>query len=138
MKITIANKDRTADLGPELRAGADANIASGIQKSRPEMLSALTLRDAKNEQEFLARWSELIRRRSHLDTMQTDFGRKPGALGALALRVREVLWKIFRYQHNQLARQQSTINAQLVAALEFQNDEITKLRARIAELEKPK
>lgn len=137
MKIIIASKDRTAELGPALKAGADASIASGIQRRHPEMLTALTLRDAKNEQDFLERWSELIRRRSHLDTMQTDFGHKPGAAGALALRIREFLWKIFRYQHNQLARQQTLINTQLVAALEFQKDEIAKLRARIDELEKP-
>lgn len=134
MKIIIASRDRTADLGPDLKAGADARLARQPHP-RPDR-DALSLRDAGNEREFLERWTELVRRRSHADTLKVAIARKPGALGALAHAARLLLWKVLRYQHNGVVTLQNRINAQAAAALEFQLDELRRLRARVDELER--
>lgn len=136
MKIVIANRDRTEEIAPGLKAGADRLLAGPLNDPLPMPLNALSLRDAKNEAEFLDRWSGLVRRKASVDTLKFHTARKPGALGTLALRLRMALWKILRYQHNYAVARQNLINSQLTAALEFQLDEIRRLKARVDELEK--
>ena len=136
MKIIIASKDRTADFASELKAAADVRVDDPLHTPLPWTLNALSLRDAKNEQEFLERWSALIRRKSHVDLLRFHISRKPGFVGGLALRLREAFWRVLRYQHERVIERQNIVNSQLTAALEFQLDEIRRLRARVDELER--
>ena len=136
MKIVIANRDRTAELEPALRAEADRRLADPGHVQLPPELHALSLREARDEADFLERWSAQVRRKSHVDTLKFDIPRRPGALGSLFQRVRVVLWKALRYQHNRVVSLQNLVNSHLVATLEFQADEIRRLRARLDELER--
>lgn len=135
MKIIIGGQDRTSELGPALAAEAGVRMARPPHPPLPHSLSALSLRDARTEAEFLERWSGLIRRKAHVDTDKVEIARRPGGAGALAQKVRSLLWKVLRYQHNGVTGLQNQVNSQLTAALEFQFDEISRLQARVAELE---
>ena len=68
MKIHVANKDRSADLGREISAAA----ASLSRAKKPGVLSsehsALSLRDAASEQEYLDRLLKLAAMRCGLET----------------------------------------------------------------------
>jgi hypothetical protein len=99
-------------------------------------LSALSLRDAASEREFLDRFIDLTRRKHHADTFRIDVPRRPGMGGAALARVRQFLWKLLRYQHDRMAFQQNLINSQFAAAIEFQKDEARRVEGRVAELEK--
>jgi len=136
MKIIIGGKDRTSGLGPALKAEADARMAKPPHPVLPHQLSALSLCDAGNEAEFLDRWAGLIRRKSHVDTNKVEVARRPGGIGALTQKIRMLLWKVFRYQHNGVVGLQNQVNSQLTAAMEFQLDEIRRLQARVEELER--
>jgi hypothetical protein len=78
----------------------------------------------------------MIRRKSHVDTLKLDIARRPGFMGALMQRSRLFLWKLLRYQHNRIVTRQNLVNTQLTATLEFQLEEIRRLRSRVDELEK--
>lgn len=138
MKIVIANQDRTAEWEPLLQSGADRLVATHALEALPPELSALSLREARSESEFLDRWITLARRKSHVDTLEFDLPRRAGVVGALLQRVRLLLWKVLRYQHNRVVSRQNLVNSHLVAAVEFQADEIRRLQARLDDLERRK
>lgn len=138
MKIVIANRDRTAELEPALRAEAELRLAHPDHIPLPAPLHALSLREAKSEAEFLDRWYALVRRKCHVDTLKFDIPRRPGAAGGLMQKARTILWKALRYQHNRVVSRQNLVNSHLVATLEFQADEIRRLRTRLDDLERRK
>ena len=65
---------------------------------------------------------------------------KPGLTGCLMKRLKALLWKLLRYQHDRMAQQQSAINELVISAQDFQNTAFTQrieaLEQRIQELEK--
>jgi hypothetical protein len=140
MKIVVAGEDRSAELGPVLRAEAAAHEADPSWHPLPAELQAPGLRGARTEQEFETRFFELARRKNHVGTEPFDIPHRPGALGALSARIKQVLWKVFRYQHDRMAFHQNMINSHLTNALEFERDalrrEVARLEARMAELER--
>jgi hypothetical protein len=135
MKIIIASKDRTAELAPGLKTGADARMADTCHEPLPWSLNALSLAEAKTETEFLERWADLSRRKSNMD-LRLNTPRPPGFAGRMIWFARGFLWRLLRYQHERVAFRQNLINSQTAATLEFQYDEIRRLRARLDELEK--
>lgn len=135
MKIIIASQDRTADIGPDLKSAADALHAAAAHAAIVGQHEALALRDAKTESEFLDRWTELARRKSNIDLARIEIPAKPGAAGAIIRTVRTFLWKLLRYQHARIIARQNLVNSQFAATLEFQQEEIRKLRTRVSELE---
>ncbi len=136
MKIIIANIDRTAEFGPALKSGADNLAGDPVHAGVLGQQHALSLRDAKSEPEFLDRWTELVRRKSHVDVAKFDVPRKPGTAGAVIQSVRIFLWKLLRYQHDRIVSRQNFVNSQLAATLEFQRDEIRRLRERVDKLDR--
>ena len=134
MKIIIGNKDRTTEFGPVLKAGADARMADKEHEQLPWSLHALSLRDAKNEPEFLDRWAELSRKKSNV-ALRLNMPKPPGLASQLIWYARGFLWRLLRYQHDRIAFRQNLVNSQVSATLEFQHDEIRRLRARIDEIE---
>jgi hypothetical protein len=136
MKITVAGQDRTAELGPRVDAAAARARSAPLMIHPQRELSARSLLDAATEEEYLDRFVALVRRKHHADTFRIDVPRRRGAAGAALARVRLFLWKLLRYQHDRMAFQQNLINSQLAAALEFERDEVRKLRSRVAELER--
>ena len=139
MKISIAGKDGGEGLAGRLAAGVDALRR---HPDAPEFLpmdySALRLRDAGTEAEYLRRLLDLVRRRAELSTMPVPVPHGRGFLRTALARVRCFLWRLLRYQHDRMAFQQNIINTQITAALEFlraeQTREIEELRGRVEEL----
>ena len=140
LRISVAGRDRTADLGPALQAEAAAHEADPLYYQLPPELQAASLRGCRNESEFEARYFALLRRKHHTATNDYVIPRKPGPAGALIGRLRRVLWKVLVYQHDRMSFLQNMINTSLVSALDFDRQELRRevgrLEARIAALER--
>lgn len=143
MKITIAGRDRTDDLGPVLRTQAEA-MARGdtiCQPAKlPDEISALALSRTTSAEDYLSELTRLLRYREGVDALSFHIPVRPGRCGRLLGRVKQGLWKLLRYQHERMAFRQNLINAQLTSALEFEivqrRQETDDLKRRLAELEK--
>jgi hypothetical protein len=95
--------------------------------------SALSLREAQTDAEYLDRFIRLLRIRPGLDTADFEIPRKPGLKGEFSAWVKKYLWKGLRYQHDRMAIQQNVINELVASLAEF---EATSRRADVAALEK--
>ncbi len=139
MKIAIAGKDRSADLGPVLAADARERARDPSHVDLPWSLHALSLRDQKTGSAYFDHYLELLRRKNHVDTLNFDIPHRPGLGGRAWMLVKKVLWKVLRYQHARMAFRQNLINSHLTSALEYQRDlarkEVGELKRRIAALE---
>ena len=140
MKIFIGNTDRTAELGPALNAAAERALADPRHVLLPPELLATSLRGCRDEREFLDRLLELVRRKSHVDTIRFDIPRKPGFVGSAMAAVRKFLWRALRYQHDRVIFRQNMVNSQFMNAIEFERDllraDVVRLEKRIEQLEK--
>jgi hypothetical protein len=143
MKLSVAGQDRTHDLGRELRRQAEGmeGMAAGRKLAPfPPEISALSLARAQSEAEYLDRLIGLIRCRNATDTLDFAIPRKAGAAGLFMARLKALLWKLLRYQHDRIAFRQNLINTQLTSALAFEvaqrRKETDDLKRRVAELEK--
>lgn len=139
MKISIAGKDCSADLGPALAAEAARLKASGGIGALSPGHSALTLRESADGDDYVHRFVGLLRLRHGVRTADYYIPRGPGLRGWLAVAVRTFLWKLLRYQHDRMSFQQNLINELAIDALEFQQGhadrEWADLRRRIERLE---
>lgn len=143
MKLSIAGQDRTHDLGRELRQQAEVmEREASNHKPKPALVAPdiMPLARAQSEAEYLDQLIGLIRSRNAVDTLDFAIPRKPGAVGLFIARLKALLWKLLRYQHDRIAFQQNLINAHLTSALEFEviqrQKETADLKRRIIELEK--
>jgi hypothetical protein len=140
MFISVANRDRTADLGPSIRAAAQAmGRRAHAPKPLEDIFTALSLREAKSDAEYLDRLVHLLWHKTGVATVGYYVPRRPGPLGWFTAQARALFWKLLRYQHDRVAYQQNMINTQFTVALEFMHDqfrqELATLRQRVAELE---
>lgn len=143
MKLSVAGQDRTHDLGRELRRQAEAmERGEANHKPKPSLVAPdiMPLARAQSEAEYLDQLIGLIRCRNAVDTLDFAIPRKPGMVGLCMTKLKALLWKLLRYQHDRVAFQQNLINAQLTNALEFEvtqrQKETADLKRRVAELEK--
>lgn len=143
MKIIVANRDRTADLGAEIRTAA-ANRQQNpdcrvIPATIVPEISALALQAAKSESAYLSEFIRLLRYRDNVDTLRFMIPRKPGFQGAMMTKLKEFLWKLLRYQHDRITFRQNMINSLHTTALECElaarEKDVSELRKRLAELE---
>ena len=142
MNIKIAGCDRTQDLGPELRSRAVA-MGQGDDHHRPAEvppgIAALSLAQARNEAEFVARLVQLLRHRDAVDASKFHNPRRPGLLNLCKDRLRTFLWQLLRYQRDRVVFRQNLINTQLTSALALESMQrqqvIEDLQKRVAELE---
>jgi len=143
MKLIIAGRDRTAELGAELRRQVEI-MALGDTSHQPARIpagiSVLTLREAASDADYLNELVRLLRYRDGVDTLPFHIPGRPGLGGRLMGRIKQALWKMFRYQHDRIAFRQNLINTQLTSALEFElmarQKETADLQRRVAALEK--
>lgn len=135
MKLWIAGQDRTAEFQAAVERETERMAARGACVFFPEDISALRLRRAQHEADYLVLFSELVRRRHHIDTLGFRIPRRPGPIGALGAALRRVLWRVLRYQHDRMAYRQNLVNSHLFALVEQQGAELRALRARVAALE---
>jgi hypothetical protein len=129
-KISVGGNDRTDDLRTRLR---DLPLPSDLAAPADALASA------PDEEAYLDHLIRLLREQEAARTDAFPIPRKPGWIGGLLQRVRMVLWKGLRYQHDHMARQHNTIHAMQAAALEFERDstrrKIHALEERLAALE---
>ncbi len=141
MRLKVANRDRTGDLARSIAEAARVREQRG---PAPRFLSpqhsALSLRDATNQGEFLDRFIRLVHIRHGVDTAPFRILRKPGFVRSLRTWFETKLWNWLRYQHDRVVNQQNMINDLIIAGLELENDrfrrEIDELKQRLARLEK--
>lgn len=142
MKIFVANKDRTDDLGAAIRASAQVRMR-GREREMPAQLppeiSALALAQAKSDAEYLDHLIRLISYRDAVDTLDFNIPRKSGLAGLIIARIKAFLWNFLRYQHDRIAFRQNLINTQLTGAMTFEvaarQKEIAELNQRLKRLE---
>ena len=139
MKILIANKDRTAGLGSEIRQSARVHRQGPTPDWVAPGISALCLLKAASEEQYLREFIRLLRYRDAFDTLDFDIPRKPGLCGWVMAKFRRLLWKLLRYQFARIAFRQNLINGMFTSALEFEvalrERESSESKRRIAQLE---
>lgn len=139
MRIEVAGRDRTEDLGERLRRAA-AGRPAAIRDEAERQADVVAIRSAADEAENLEQWLAMLRAHHGIRTEPFDVPVRPGPAGAVAGRVRRFLWKLLRYQHDRTAFQQSAVNIQVVLALEAVarslGREVRELRARLDEFER--
>lgn len=140
MKITVAGKDRTAEIGQQIAADAARLKATcSIDSLSPEH-SALLLKQAASRDDYTRRFIGLLRIRHGARTTDFYIPRGPGLKGKVAVALKSFLWKLLRYQHDRMAYQQNLINELAINALEFQQDQLSQeladLKQRVEGLEK--
>lgn len=135
VKILVAGRDRSGDLGEELRRAAEARAAGGpVPRFQDPAYSALTLRAAADERDYLERFQGLLAIH-HVVNPTFPVPRRPGLAGVLAARVRDWIWRQVHYRIARIVTQQNGINEQLVFELALQNQalrrELAALRERV-------
>jgi hypothetical protein len=138
MKLLIANQDRSSDIGAGVSAAARRFEADPPRMLAPQH-SALALKDARTGREYLDRFVELVSLRHGARTADFEIPRKPGLAGAVMARVRGVLWRLLRYQHDRMSFQQNLVNELLLDAVSFEREsrrrELESLKQRVDALE---
>ena len=139
MNIAVAEKDRTADLGPQIAREAARLKASGSIGSLAPEHSALTLKQSMDVEDYLQRFIPLLQLRHGVRTADYYIPRGPGLRGKVAVALKTVLWKLLRYQHDRITFQQNLINELAIDALAFRRDqarrELADLKERVERLE---
>ena len=140
MRVHLANRDRTADIGRQV---TDAAVEMAARKDAPEYLplphSAVLLASSENGSVYLDRLVSLLMAKTGASTSDFYIPRRPGFVGVVQARFKALLWRLLRYQHERIALQQNMINFQLAASIEFIREEqrrkIREIEDRIAALE---
>lgn len=135
MKLVVAGRDRTGDLGEELRRASEERAAVGAApRFQQPAYSALTLRASADEREYLDRFQALLAIH-HVVNPSSTVPRRDGLMGVLAARLRDWIWRQVHYRIARIVSQQNGINEQLVFDLALQNQalrrELEALRARV-------
>ncbi len=141
VKLDIAGKDRTPDLVPEIeRVAAERAKSQDAPSFCSEADSALSLRLATGESDYLARALGLMLRRSGLGAGEFMPDPEAGLLKRMLSRFRRITWRVIKYQPLSIVFHQNTVNMQITGALEFMRGEysreICRLQGRIDELER--
>jgi len=124
MRLVIAGKDRTADLGQAI-SGRAARHRGPLFAWPPED-SALSLKGSAGPSDYFDRFWRLMRLR-HAVSMDAFFiPAKPGWVGNGIRQIKKVLWKILRYQHDRAAFRQNIINELVAGAVEAQQASVRK------------
>jgi hypothetical protein len=137
MYLNIAGKDRSADVGATLARQA-ARHQGALSPWSPRD-SALSLKESRNAADYLERFCRLMRLRYSLSTESFPIPARPGTAGTLLVKVKGVLWKLLRYQHDRMAFQQNSINELVISSIDFQQAnaqrKLDNLEQRIRALE---
>ena len=140
MKLTVAGRDRSGDLGAAIAEEAGRLKASVAVGTLSPEHSALRLKQAANLEEYITSYMELLRIRHGVQTTDYYIPRRAGIRGKVSSTVKKYLWKLLRYQYERIMFQQNLINELEINSAEFQRDrikeELAELRHRIASLER--
>ncbi len=139
MKLLVAGRDRTGDVGAEIRSfAAGRGSGCGPRFVSPE-IGALCLCAASSEEDYLRELIRLIRHRDAFDTLDFDVPRRPGLIGRFMAGFKTILRKLMRFQFERTAFQQNLINRMFTTAIEcevgLREREMREMKSRIVELE---
>ena len=140
MKIIAAGQDISQDLGPALAHQASARTkASRVQERLLEQADVLTLKRAENSAAFLDIFTRLASSKAYVRPDTFPSPATQGRAAPLLKRVRNILWKLTRWQSDAMAAQQNAVNQHLASVLSFEKQErereVNTLKARLDELE---
>ncbi len=139
MRVIIAGQDRTETLGAQIRESARRRAAGGAPGFLSPEHSALMLKAAHDQAEYLKVYNRLVGIRHGIQTEAFAIPHHAGWAGAIGARIKKILWKLLRYQHDRMAGQQNLVNELVIAGLEFEREEscraIARLESRVAKLE---
>lgn len=137
MYLGIAGQDRSADTGADLARRAARH--RGPLSRWSEADSALSLREARDTQDFLERYCRLVRLHTAASVADFPIPGRPGAAGTLLRQLKAFLWKLLRYQHERMAGQQNAINGLVAHAVDLQRaasrEALAALEQRVQVLE---
>ena len=139
LRVSVAGRDRTADLGVAVVREANLRRNEWMEGQLAGEKDVLALPSAASVAMFQSRFLDVLRARLMVDPSLFTTPSGPGFLGALMLQVRIFLWRMFRYQHNWMVFHQNAVNAQLFYAVLFESEErarqVRELAARVRDLE---
>lgn len=82
--------------------------------------SSDALASAKTEEDFQQALLRFLREQGAVDIQHIPIPRRPGPLGIVTSWCRRVMWRLLRYQHEQLAMRHNAVHALLTSALEYE------------------
>ena len=139
MRVRIAGRDRTDDLGRELTERSRLRPDCGLALRIAQEADVLSLSHSRSTADYSAGQMRLLRSRNCVDTSQFDVPARAGLLGRMAAVFKRFLWRVLRYQHDWSVFRQNSTNVQLSYELEFEREErakqIADLERRVRELE---
>jgi len=137
MELFVAGKDRSSDIGVELTRRSIRHQGALSPWSPAD--SALTLKESTSPDDYLDRTVRLMRLRGAVSTEAFPIPGRSGAAGTLLRKIKTILWKLLRYQHDRMAFQQNAINELIIGSIEFQQSvskqTVGDLERRVAQLE---
>lgn len=133
------------ELAKEVRRMAE-RMRRNRKPRRPDHVSAeigaLALAGMGSDADYHAHFIRLLRYRDAVDTLDFAIPYRPGPTGGIMRRLKQILWKLLRYQHDRILFRQNLVNGLFTAALEnemtLRKREMDELRARIEALENGK
>mgnify|MGYP001585232594 CR=1 FL=1 len=131
MRLVIAGKDRTSDLGQAMAARAARH--QGALSAWSPRDSALFLRESRDSSDYFDQFWRLMRLHHSVSTDFFHIPARPGRAGNLTRQIKKVLWRVLRYQHDHVTFQQNIINELVTSAAEFQQ---AIARKQVADLER--
>jgi hypothetical protein len=139
MKLSVAGKDRSEDLGRSIGEAAARLADAGLAETLRREEAVLNLRDRGTEEAFQGMHLDLLRGRNGVDPDAFALVPAAGWRGKIVAAVRRCLWRLLRYQHDWLTFRQNAVNVQLTYALELERRlrqrDRASLENRIRELE---
>ena len=134
MKLIVAGKDRSADLGHDIAREAVALAQSNTILPCGHDDAVLRLRDGASMAEYLKIYTPLMCINGGLRIALTTppRPRRRGLVPRLRRWLRPLLLRVLTHEHAYIIHQQSTFNELLATALEF---EVAESQRRCAEIE---
>lgn len=139
VKIWVAGRDRTDELGSELAAAAAGRPVTAVELDVARETELLDLRRAESESEYRQRFLDALRQRACVETDDFRIGVLSGPMRRALAAVRTWLWRLLRYQHDWTTFRQNGVNRQLAFGLEMEAEarerKVAELERRLAALE---
>lgn len=140
VKLSIAGRDRSADLAEELVAQAERRSNPDLTEKIEKEKDILCLKDSGGAEDYQDRHLLLMRSRNCVDPASFNLPSGRGLIGVLLRFVRRIFWKISRWQCDEMAFRQNAINAHMTYQLEFERDarrkQVADLSKRVEKLER--
>lgn len=133
MKLEIAGKDRSADLGAEISAAASGRKYQALEMLAAREAPVMRLSTCANTDRFLDTHIELTHSRNCIETSEFDTFIGKGLFGGLFRAVKRFLWKVLRYQHDWMSFRQNAVNIQMNYQLKFEHEDRMRTMAELEE-----